>query len=290
MAYADRYGSGLNLTAMVTPTLQAAVFAAQESSLYIGGQLVPMSQVGQNSMSVQVPLMGALTATTVSAEGDPSLTVAGDIPNQLATNTAKTISLDLYAARTVVRDLGNIDFNDIGRILGNAVASKYDKAVTTIFASLTKQELSGTAPAGSLGIDDIFTAVGTIRGNGETGELFGIVGTNTYAELMANIGSTAFAGGEFQNSAMRNGYFGSVAGVPLYVSSYLNDTDMGTTGKNPSCAIMSKDAVRGAMQGGGLNVEFSRRAEAVGFDIVASIAAGVAMCDATRGVIIENAA
>jgi len=288
MAYADRYGSGLNLTAMVTPTLQAAVFAAQESSLYIGGQLVPMSQVGQGSMSVQVPLMGALTATTVSSEGDPSLTVAGDIPNQLATNTAKTISLDLYAARTVVRDLGNIDFNDIGRILGNAVASKFDKAITTVFASLTGQEQLGAA--GTLTLAEIFTAVGTIRGNGETGELFGVVGTNTYAGLMNTIGSTSFAGGEFQNSAMRNGYFGSVAGVPLYVSSYLNDTDMGTTGKNPSCAIMSKDAIRGAMQGGGLNVEFSRRAEAVGFDVVASLAAGVGMVDTSRGVIIENAA
>lgn len=287
MAYADEYGSGINLTAMVTPTLQAAIYAAQESSLYMGGQLVPMTQVGQNSASIQIPLMGSVTATTISAaagETDPGV----DIPNTLATNTAITVALDLIAARTTVRDLGNIDFNDIGRILGNSVANSFDKAITTVFASLTGQEQLGTV--GTLTLAEIFTAVGTIRGNGETGELFGVVGTNTYAGLMNTIGSTSFAGGEFQNSAMRNGYFGSVAGVPLYISSYLNDTDMGTTGKNPSCAIMSKDAIRGAIQGGGLNVEFGRRPEAVGFDIVASIAAGVGMVDATRGVIIENAA
>lgn len=281
MAYVNEYGSGINLTAMVTPTLQAAVYAAQESSLYMGGNLIPMSQVGQNSASVQIPLMGSVTATSVTAAGgetDPGV----DIPNTLPGNTAITVALDLMASRTIVRDLGNVDFNDIGRILGNSVATAFDKAVTTTFNSLTFQ--AGAGAANLLTVDEIFEAVGTIRGTGETGELFGIVSTDSYANLMTDIGSTAYAGGEFQNTAMRNGYFGSVAGVPLYVSSYLNDTTWGTVGKDPTVAIMSKDAIRGAMQGGGLNVEFSRRAEAVGFDIVASLAAGVGLCDATRGI------
>ena len=174
MAYVNEYGSGINLTAMVTPTLQAAVYAAQESSLYMGGQLVPMSQVGQNSASIQVPLMGSVTATQVTGaagETDPGV----DIPNTLPTNTAITVALDLIASRTIVRDLGNIDFNDIGRILGNSVASAFDKNITTVFASLTGQEQLGAV--GTLTVDEIFTAVGTIRGNGETGELFGVVGS-----------------------------------------------------------------------------------------------------------------
>jgi hypothetical protein len=285
MAYANEYGSGINLTAMVTPVLQAAVFAAQESSLYMGGNLVPVIQVPQNSASAQVPLMGSVTATTISAaagETDPGADFASTLPS----NTAITIALDLIAARTTVRDLGNIDFNDIGRILGNSVANAWDKAVTTTFGALTSQTSLGAA--GTLTVPEIFTAIGTIRGNGETGDLFGIVGTNTYAALMASIGGAAFAGGEFQNSAMRNGYFGHVGGVPLYVSSYLNDTDMGTVGKAPAAAIMSRDAVKSVQQGGGLNVEFARRAEAVGFDIVASLAAGVSMVDVTRGVFIEQ--
>ena len=285
MAYVNEYGSGINLTALVTPVLQSAVFSAQESSLYMGGNLVPVIQVPENSASAQVPLMGSVTATSVTAAGgetDPG----ADISSTLPANTTVTIPLDLIAARTIVRDLGNIDFNDIGRILGQSCAAAYDKAVTTTFGGLTSQTSAGAA--GTLTVAEIFTAIGTIRGNGETGDLFGIVGTNTYAALMASIGGAAFAGGEFQNSAMRNGYFGHVGGVPLYVSSYLNDTDMGTVGKDPAAAIMSRDAVKSVQQGGGLRVEFERRAAAVGFDIVASIAGGVSMVDHTRGVFIEQ--
>ena len=62
---------------------------------------------------------------------------------------------------------------------------------------------------------------------------------------------------------------------------------MGTTGKNPQAAIFSADAVKMASQGG-VNIEVARRPEAVGFDVVASMAMGALMIDATRGVIIEN--
>ena len=145
--------------------------------------------------------------------------------------------------------------------------------------------MAGAAGTALLTVEEIFKAVGTIRGNGETGSLFGIIGTNQYANLMADIGGSAFAGGEFQNTAMRNGYFGTIAGVPLFVSSYIEDINS----KNPAAAIMSADAVKGATQGG-VNLEMSRRAEAVGFDVVASLAAGVSLIDANRGVlIIDNA-
>ena len=277
------YGSGLNLDAMVVPVKAATVYAAQENSLYLPGLIVPNINVPAGSASAQVPLMGSVTATTISSEGtgtDPQ-----DFDTVLPSDIAKTIALELHAARTVLRDLGGIDTADMGRIMGNAIAKAVDKSVTTQFATLTGQEMAAAA----ITLADVFTAVGTIRGNGETGKLFGIVGTNQYANLLTAIGSTAFAGGEFQNTAMRNGFFGTIAGVEMYVSSYLNDTDMGTSGKNPACAIFSADAVKMASQGG-VNVEVARRPEAVGFDVVASMAQGALMIDASRGVIIENAA
>jgi hypothetical protein len=277
------YGSGLNLDAMVVPVKAATVYAAQENSLYLPGAIVPNISVPAGSASAQVPLMGSVTATTISSEGtgtDPQ-----DFDTVLPSDTKKTIALELHAARTVLRDLGGIDTADMGRIMGNAIAKAVDKSVTTQFATLTGQEMAQAA----ITLADVFTAVGTIRGNGETGKLFGIVGTNQYANLLSAIGSNAFAGGEFQNTAMRNGFFGNIAGVECFVSSYLNDTDMGTTGKNPAMAIFSADAVKMASQGG-VNVEVARRPEAVGFDVVASMAQGALMIDATRGVIIENAA
>ena len=277
------YGSGLNLDAMVVPVKAATVYTAQENSLYLPGAIVPKIEVPAGSASAQVPLMGSVTATTITSEGAAGV-APQDFDTVLPTDTKNTINLSLHAARTVLRDLGGIDTADMGRIMGNAIATAVDKEITSKFVGMTEQEIT----SGNLDLDEVFAAVATIRGNGENGQLFGIVSTDAYANLMSAIGSTAFAGGEFQNSAMRNGFFGSIAGVQCFVSSYLNNTVLGAA-VNPKMAVFSADAMRMAAQGG-VNVEVARRPEAVGFDVVASMAQGAKLIDATRGVIIIDQA
>jgi len=274
------YASGLNLDAMMVPVKAATVYAAQENSLYLPGGIVPVISVPAGSASAQVPVMGSVTATTITTEGtgsDPQ-----DFDTVLPSDTKKTITLELSAARSVLRDLGGVDTSDMGRIMGNAIAQSFDKAVTKTFVGLTEQELAGTGTA--LDIDAIFTAIATIRGSGETGKLTGIVSTDSYAALMSDIGTAAYAGSEFQNGAMRTGFFGHIAGVDCFVSSYLNNTVLGSA-VNPKMAILSADAVKAATQGG-VKLEVARRPEAVGYDIVASLAHGQSVVDATRGVII----
>ena len=273
------YGSGLNLDAMVVPVKAATVYTAQENSLYLPGAIVPKIEVPAGSASAQVPLMGSVTATTITSEGAAGV-APQDFDTVLPTDTKNTINLSLHAARTVLRDLGGIDTADMGRIMGNAIATAVDKEITSKFVTMTEQEIT----SGNLDLDEVFAAVATIRGNGENGQLFGIVSTDAYANLMSAIGSTAFAGGEFQNSAMRNGFFGSIAGVQCFVSSYLNNTVLGSA-VNPKMAVFSADAMRMAAQGG-VNVEVARRPEAVGFDVVASMAQGAKLIDASRGVLI----
>ena len=274
------YGSGLNLDAMVVPVKAATVFAAHENSLYLPGAIVPKIEVPAGSASAQVPLMGSVTATTITSEGAGGSGNPQDFETVLPSDTKKTINLSLHAARTVLRDLGGIDTADMGRIMGNAIATAVDKEITSKMVGLTEQEIT----SGNLDTDEIFSAVGTIRGAGENGKLFGIVSTDAYANLLSSIGSNSFAGGEFQNSAMRKGFFGNIAGVECYVSSYLNNTTLGSA-VNPKMAIFSEDAMRMAAQGG-VNVEVARRPEAVGFDVVASMAQGAILVDATRGVLI----
>jgi len=190
----------------------------------------------------------------------------------------------LYAARSVVRDLGNIDPNEVGRSLGNAVSNAFDKAVAGVMGTLTAQEIT----AGDLDMAEVAAAVATIRGNGETGQLYGVVGTDAYAALMNDIGGTAFAGGDvFQGAALRSGFFGTLMGVQVFVSSYLNATNTGVTGAK--MAIFGQDAMRIGMQKN-VDLEIARRAEAVGFDVVASLHAGVGLIDAGRGVLIQDAA
>jgi hypothetical protein len=270
------YASVINTDALVVPVKAATVYAAHESSLFLGGQLIPV--VNAPNGVLQVPELASVSATTLSAEASPGV----DVDAVLPADTKNTITCDLYAARSVLRDLGAIDPNEIGRVLGNAVSNAFDTAVMGVMGNLTAQEIT----SGDLDLDEIFSAVGTIRSAGETGQLYGVVGAGSYAALMSAIGSQAYAGGDFQSEALRNGFVGTIAGVQCFVSSYLDATNTGVTGAK--MAIFGQDAMRIAMQKN-VDIEVARRAEAVGNDIVASLHAKPALIDAGRGILIQDA-
>lgn len=273
---ADSYISSTNTDALFVPAKAATVYAAHENSLFLSGQLIPV--VNAPNGVLQVPELAAVTATSITSG------ITTDVAVTNPADTKNTINCDLIAARSVVRDLGAIDPSEIGRALGNAVSTLFDKTVAGVMGSLTAQEIT----AGDLDMAEVAAAVATIRGNGETGQLYGVVGTDAYAALMNDIGGTAFAGGDlFQGAALRSGFFGTLMGVQVFVSSYLNATNTGVTGAK--MAIFSADAMRIAMQKN-VDLEIGRRVEAVGNDVVASLHAGVGLIDAGRGVLIQDAA
>lgn len=278
MAFSDSYNSLYSNESILVPVKAATVFAAHESSLFLGGQLIP-SVMAPNGL-LKVPKISGGSAANMGS-GSSAI---GDVSAVAVTGSAIDLVCDLYAARTVVRDLGAIDPTEIGRQLGNKISATFDADVAKALGGLTGQEIT----SGNLDLEEIFAAVATIRGAGETGQLYGIVSTNAYAALMAAIGSQAYAGGDlFQGQALRSGFFGQIAGVQMFVSSYLNDTNTGVTGSK--AAIFGQDALRIAMQKN-VDVEIARRAEAVGNDVVASLHATVGVVDAARGVLIKDAA
>lgn len=272
------YGSGLNLDALMVPVQAATVYAAQEQSLYLPGTLIPMVDVPAGSASAQVAVMGSVTATTLSSEATPGV----DFDSTLPTDTKKSIDLELIASRTVLRDFGGVDVNDMGRIMGNAIAAAVDTKISAEFANLTQQEMTLSSV-----LDEFFEAVGAIRAAGEMGPLAAVVSAAAYAEFMQIIGSDAYAAADVQNAAMRTGALGTIAGVPCFVSAHLNDTNTGVTGTK--AAIFGQEALRGATQGG-VKLEVERRAAAVGNDVVSSIAFGIETLDATRGILLKDAA
>jgi hypothetical protein len=256
------YTSSINTDALFVPAKAATVYAAHEASLFLGGQLIPV--VNAPNGVLQVPELAAVSATKISAEASTGV----DLDTVLSADTKNTIVANLYAARSVVRDLGNIDPNEIGRVLGNSVSASFDTDVATAMASLT-----GGTTGGDTVLDDIFGAVGAIRGAGETGQLFGVVSADLYGTVLSAVGSTAYAGGDmFQGAALRSGMLGQIAGVPMFVSSYLSE----------GVAVFGQDAMRIGMQKN-VDLEVGRRPEAVGYDVVASLHAAVGVIDAGRG-------
>jgi hypothetical protein len=280
MATTDQYTSGFSLPDLMVPTQAATIFAAQENSLYLPGILIPTVNVPAGSDSVKIAKLDAVEALSVSAEADPGVDLTPLKPG----SSPVTMDLALLAARTVLRDIGGVSASDMGRVMGNAIASKVDTMVSTAMASLTAAEWVETATHTIL--DELYKAIGTIRTAGETGPLNCVVSAAAYQDFMKQIGSSAFAGGEFQNAAMRSGFIGTLAGVPCYVSSHLNAAN--TSLVNPKFAVFSQDAMRLAVQGG-VKLEAERRAAAVGQDIVSSIAFQVGVIDATRGVMVRDA-
>lgn len=278
----EKYISAINGDALFVPAKAATIYAAHETSLFLGGEMIPV--VNAPNGVLQVPEIAYDTdVDQISSEASTGV----DIENELPTITKNTITCDLFASRAVVRDLGAIDPQEIGRALGLAISTKFDDSVMNVLGDLTAQEAADSAGTGVLDVSDIATAVATIRGNGETGPLFGVVAHTEYASLMNNIGGTAFAGGDlFQGQALRTGNFGNIMGVNLFVTSRMNNSSTGVT--NPMCAIFGAEAMRIAMQKN-VDIEVARRAEAVGNDVVASLHAKCALIDAGRGVMIKNA-
>ena len=268
---ANEYLSGFSLEGLVVPTKAATIYTAQETSLFLPGVMVPTVNVPAGSQSAQVPLLGEVSATTVSSE------TAGDLAAEVIADTTATIPVNLYAARSVVRDLGGIDPAELGRVLGNSVAKAYDTAVLTAMATDLTASTSDSDP---LSADAIFDAVAQIRGAGEMGQLNAVISTSAAATLMKSLFANGnFGGGDFQTEALRNGFVGSFAGVNMFQSALVPPAHQGF--------IFGQDALRLAMQKG-VDIEVQRRAAAVGNDVVASIHAGVGVVDATRGIQLIN--
>ena len=271
---ANEYLSGFSLEGLVVPTKAATIYTAQEQSLFLGGQLIPMVNVPAGSQSAQVPVLGEVTASSITDDS-----ANADLAAQVISDTVATIPVNLYAARSVVRDLGGIDPNELGRVLGNAVAKSFDTAVLTAMAANLTESTTDSVP---MTADSIFDSVAQIRANGEMGQLFGILSTSEASNLMKALYTDGnFAGGDFQTEALRNGYVGSFAGVQMFQSALVPAAHSGFIFGVDSCRIaMQKNA----------DIEVQRRAAAVGNDVVASIHAGVGVVDANRGVQLINVA
>lgn len=258
------YNSAFDLASMVVPLKAATVYSAHETSQFLGGEMIPVVNLPAGSASLQVPVLGSVAATKLTSESqdDIGVTTVGD--------TSVPIAAAIYAARTVLRDLGGIDPNDIGRVLGNAVSNKFDTDVVAQLesASITQQVDTNN----TVSLNFILDAIELIRANGEMGPLMGVLSPEMATNLLKNIGTDSYAGSNFQGNALQNADLGVVAGVRFVTSSYMTANE-GT--------IFAPDAFRIAMYKN-IDIEIGRRPEAVGQDIVANLHAGVGLVDATR--------
>lgn len=266
----ENYNSVINSDGLVQPALAAAIYEATEASMFLGGELIPLVQAPNGIARVPEIATSDIVVDQLSSETN------ADLESELVAVTKNDIVCDLFAVRSVVRDLGAVDPTAIGTALGRAVAEKFDQSVYTALDNAG----DSTFDSVPLTVDDIMDAAAVIRGNGEMGPLYAVLSTTEGYNLMKNIGTAAYAGGEFQSQALRSGNLGNIAGVQVFMSHHI--TTATTAGY-----MFGADAMRIAMQKN-VDVEVARRAAAVGNDVVASLHAKAALLDPNRAIRLVN--
>ena len=240
-------GSNTTSLANLIPQIIAeATFVASERSIMRGlvkNYTVPMG----SGNSIKVPIYPIVSASAYTGSADTEIT------NSTVSADSAVLTLGTVALRTMVSDMArnsaasNI-VADVGRLFGEAIARKMDNDLTALFSSFS-----------------------TVIGNASTTispVLHPAIAYDLKAALTTT-GNTPFAAGAFgpnANEAMREGFVGTLAGVPVFETSNLANT--GTTG-DYKCGLFHREALGLAMMGD-IQIETQRRASFLGDDIVAS--------------------
>jgi N4-gp56 family major capsid protein len=243
-----------------------ATFVASERSIMRG--LVKNYQLaaGQGK-TITVPRYPRQTAA--------SLTEGNEISNTAVSTDGATLTVTTAAIRTLVTDLAVASASsnvvaDLGRVFGEAIARKIDTDLTQIFYSFNAGEGnwgSAITPA------DIFKAVAKLRADAVPMDqmvcvLHPAVAYDLKAALSTS-GNTPFTmdgGSMVANEAMREGFVGRLAGIPVFETSNINLKDAGEAGEYAG-AVFHADALGLAMIGD-IGIETERRASYLGTDVV----------------------
>ena len=254
-----------------------AQFVASERSI-MRGLVRNYSIPAGSGKSIVVPVYPRQSAATVT-EGD-------EVSNTAVSTTGTTIEVSTVAIRTLVTDLARTSsasnvVADVGRLFGEAIARKIDSDLMAKFADFSTNTVGSTTSTITAG--SIFQAVAKLKALGyDTMDLACVLHPAVAYDLKANLTNT-FANpnaGDLQNEAMRSGFVGMLAGVPVFESGNLANN--GTAGDFVG-GLFHRDAL-GLAIAADINIETQRRASYLGDDIVASAHYGVATIQEVAGV------
>ena len=254
------------LNDLLPEIIQEAMFVASERSIMRGLVKNYTLAAGQGT-HVNVPIYPQQTAAAVT-EGDQVTNTA------VSTGTAQ-LTVSPVAIRTLLTDLARTSASsnvvaDLGKLFGEAVARKMDQDLTALFRTFSagKGDYTGQITAAA-----IFEMVAKLRADAvPTDGMVCVIHPTIAYDLKAALttqGNTPYTAGAYSdvsNEAMRMGYVGMLAGIPVYETS--NIANNGTAGDIPG-AVFHRDAF-GLGLIGDISIETQRRASFLGDDIVCS--------------------
>jgi len=263
------------LNDLIAPIVQEAMFVASETAIMPG--LVKVFNVPANAGKVlQVPLYS--TQTIASDAGE-----ASDLSNTAVSTDVANITLTEAGIMTTLTDMArNHSMSnvvaDLGKLFGEAIAKRHDRALTGLFSSFTA---SIGAAQDEIEVKDLFEAYATLKSAAVPGPYFGVFSPKAIYNVKKTL-TNSFVNpnpANVVNQAMSEGYIGRIAGIDIYESSnvvQLSDTSVVN-------AVFSRDAL-GIAIAQQLNVETQRDASLRAEEVVASTRYGVNILHNSYGV------
>ena len=240
-----------------------ALFVASERSIMRG--LVKNYTIGaQQGKTITVPIYPLQTAAGLT-EGTAAS--PADVSTDGVTLTVAEVGL-----ATQITDLARVSsasniVSDIGRLFGEAIARKIDLDLTALFGSFSTNTVGSNSTA--LTAATIFQAVAKLKSAGVPSTDIACVLHPAVAYDLKSAITNVFANpnsGDLQNEAMRQGYIGQLAGIPVFETSNIANT--GTTG-DYNCGVFHRDAIGLAMMQD-IKIESQRQSLLRGDDIIAT--------------------
>jgi len=250
-----------------------ARYTAEEQSLL--RNLVTLYDIGtQSGKTIQVPKYPAITAA--------ALTEGADMTSTTVSTSSISVTVAEVGAQVLLTDMAAMGAGnpaeELGTVLGNAIATKMDKDIISLFDGLST---SLGATTTELTVAYLFQAAATLRANKVTGRIYGVFHPyQTYA-LKASLTNTMVNpnGGDLQNEAMRTGYVATIAGIDIFESANVTIDGSG----DAKGAIFSQQAFALAMKRDFV-IEPQRDASNRAFELNATAIYGVGELDDSYGV------
>jgi len=262
------------LSELYTEIVAEAQFVASEKSIM--RNLVKNYAIMGGGKAVEVPVYAAVSAAAVNE--------ATDLSNTAINPTSVTITAAEVGVMTTLTDLArnaaprNVAA-DIGKLFGEALATKQDTDLTALFNGFDTALGDGTT---AITAAALFNALSSLKANALSTDACQVVLHPKIAYDLKSGFTNTFAGlnTELSNEALRSGHIGKIAGMNVFETS--NMANSGNAGDYIGAAF-HKDALAIAMMQD-VKIETQRDASLRADEIVATSVYGVGEIHDSYGV------
>jgi hypothetical protein len=257
------------LNDLISPIVQEAMFVASETAIMPG--LVKQFTVPANAGKVlQVPIYSAQTISSDVGENS-------DLSNTQISTDKADITLTEAGIMTTLTDMArnhsvsNV-VADLGRLFGDAIAKRHDRALTGLFTSFTSEI---GQDSDEIEVKDLFKA------NAVPGPYVGVFNPKAIYNVKKALTNTFVNpnASNVANQAMTEGFIGRIAGIDIYETSNVVEPSSNTSVN----AVFSRDAL-GIAIADQLKIETQRDASLRADEVVASTRYGVSVLHNSYGV------